>query len=470
MSPVPAPQTPASETEGAKAPRFGLFQATALNMANMIGVGPFITIPALMSCVGEGGPQAMIGWFIALMITIPDGLVWSELGAAMPGSGGTYRYLREGFGPSRWGGFMAFLFIWQFILSGPLEVATAFAGIRQYLVFLWPEMSPAMRNAIPVLVGIVAIFLLYRRISHVAWITVALWTGVMITVGAVLISGVPHFHINRVKDFPPGAFTLSPEFFIGLAAATRIGIYDYLGYYNVCYIAHEVRDPGRVIPRSILISIVLVAMIYVGINLAIIGTISWREFVPATDPPAPIASWLIERVHGKTAASWFTWLVIWTAFGSIFALILGYSRIPYAAAQDGTFFKWFGGLHPEGGFPHRSLLVLGGISVVCAYLPLMALIDALITTRVVVQFMGQIVALVLLRRMAPQMKRPFRMWLYPWPAGLALLGWTYILVTTKPQWLVGGLIALVVGALAFLLRASVRKEWPFAVGEAPPNS
>lgn len=430
-------------------------------MANMIGVGPFITIPALMSSVGEGGPQALLGWLIALLITIPDGMVWSELGAAMPGSGGTYRYLREGFGSSRWGGLMAFLFIWQFILSGPLEIATGFAGIRQYLAFLWPNMSPLMSQAIPVMVGLTVLLLLYRKIAHVAWITVALWIGVMVTVGTVLLSGIPQFSLNRAKDFPPGAFQLSPEFFIGLAAATRIGIYDYLGYYNVCYIGHEVRDPGRTIPRSILISIVVVSLIYIGINIAIIGTVSWREFVPATDPPAPIASWLIERVHGKAAAEWFTWLIIWTALGSIFALILGYSRIPYAAALDGTFFRWFGALHPNGGFPHRSLLVLGGLSIVCAYLPLMVLIDALITTRVVVQFMGQIVALVLLRRYAPGMNRPFRMWLYPVPAGIAFLGWTYVLVTTKPQWLLGGFLALVAGVAAFLIRASMRKEWPF---------
>lgn len=457
---------PESSTAAPLQKRFGLFQATALNMSNMIGVGPFITIPALMSCMGEGGPQALLGWIVALLITIPDGLVWGELGAAMPGSGGTYQYLREGFGSERWGRFMAFLFIWQFVLSGPLEIATAYVGVKQYLAYLWPAMTPAMSNTIPALAGLLVIFLLYRRIEHVAWITVALWIGVMITVGGVLVSGIPQFNFHRVKDFPPNAFSLSTEFFIGLAAATRIGIYDYLGYYNICYIGQEVRDPGRVIPRSILISIVLVAMIYIGINLSIIGTISWREFVPATDPPAPIASWLMERVHGKAVAGIFTWLVVWTALGSIFALILGYSRIPYAAAHDGIFFRWFGVVHPRGLFPHRSLLVVGGLSIVCAFLPLMTLIDALITTRVVVQFMGQIAALILLRRRAPEMPRPFRMWLYPLPAGIAFLGWTYVLVTTKPQWLAGGAIALLAGGAAFLLRARATREWPFAAASA----
>src|SRR5262250_3370098 len=100
-------------TETSLVRRFGLLQATALNMSNMIGVGPFITIPALMAAMH--GPQAMLGWAAALIIALADGLVWSELGAALPGSGGTYVYLREGFGRETFGRLMAFLFLWQFI-------------------------------------------------------------------------------------------------------------------------------------------------------------------------------------------------------------------------------------------------------------------------------------------------------------------------------------------------------------------
>src|SRR5215207_3547364 len=123
--------------------RFGLLQATALNMSNMIGIGPFITIPLLMSALG--GPQALVGWLFALIIVIADGLVWSELGAAMPGSGGSYRYLREGFGRERWGRLVAFLFIWQFILSGPLEIASGYIGFSQYLQYVWPGMTTGDR-------------------------------------------------------------------------------------------------------------------------------------------------------------------------------------------------------------------------------------------------------------------------------------------------------------------------------------
>src|SRR5213080_729997 len=124
--------------------RFGVVQATALNMSNMIGVGPFITIPLLMSALG--GPQAMLGWIVAVLIAIPDGMVWSELGAAMPGSGGSYLYLREGYGRETFGRLIAFLFIWQFILSGPLEIASGYIGFARYTNYIWPHMTPAQTN------------------------------------------------------------------------------------------------------------------------------------------------------------------------------------------------------------------------------------------------------------------------------------------------------------------------------------
>src|SRR5213596_3209887 len=150
--------------------RFGLVQATALNMSNMIGVGPFITIPLLMSALG--GPQAMLGWIVAVLIAIPDGMVWSELGAAMPGSGGSYVYLREAYGRETFGRLMAFVFIWQFILSGPLEIASGYIGFAKYFGYLWPGMTPLQTNLLIVGVGTLNIVLLYRQIASIGKITV----------------------------------------------------------------------------------------------------------------------------------------------------------------------------------------------------------------------------------------------------------------------------------------------------------
>ena len=391
----------------ALARRFGLLQATALNMSNMIGVGPFITIPLLMSALG--GPQALLGWLVALIIVIADGLIWSELGASLPGSGGTYRYLREAFG-ERWGRLAAFLFIWQFILSGPLEIASGYIGFASYLRYIWPDLTSTGTMLVAMAVGLANIALLYRRIGAIGTLTVSLWIGTLITTFAVIATGAMHFDARVAFDFPPGAFQFSLGFLLGLGAASRVGIYDYLGYYDICYIGDEVREPGRVIPRSILISVFAVALIYIGINLSIIGVVPWREFVPASDHPESnfIVSTFMERIYGSRVATVFTLLILWTAFGSVFALLLGYSRIPYAAALDGNFFKAFARLHPTKGFPTVSLLVVGAIAMVCSTLSLDMVISVLLTTRMLVQFIGQIVAVTALRRARPDLPRPFR--------------------------------------------------------------
>ena len=431
--------------------RFGLLSATALNMTNMIGVGPFITIPLLMSALG--GPQAMLGWIVALVIVICDGMVWSELGAAMPGSGGSFHYLREAFGRARVGRLMAFLFVWQFVLSGPLEIASGYIGFAQYSTYIWRGLTRPGVIALVTLVGVINIALLYRRIHSIVKITISLWVGTLITVLAVIITGAMHFDSRVAFDFPPGAFNFSLGFFLGLGAASRIGVYDYLGYYDVCYIGDEVRDPGRVIPRSIMISTAAVAVIYIGTNLSIIGVVPWREFVPAASHPESsfVVSIFMEKIYGKGVATIFTLLVLWTAFGSVFALLLGYSRIPFAAAESGYFFRAFARLHPTQDFPYVSLLVLGAISIVAGLFSLGTVIDALIVTRILVQFMGQVVGLILLRRRAPDMPRPYRMWLYPIPAFVAMIGWIFVFATTEVRVIAFGVGVLALGCIAFLI-------------------
>ena len=446
--------------------RFGLVQATALNMINMIGIGPFITIPLLMTALG--GPQAMLGWIVALVIVVCDGMVWSELGAAMPASGGSFGYLREAYGRETYGRLLGFLFVWQFILSGPLEIASGYIGFAKYLGYIWNGLTPGGLIGVTVAVGVVNIVLLYRRIGSIGTITVALWVGTIVTTIAVMMTGVRHFDRHVAFDFPPGAFTFSIGFLVGLGAASRIGVYDYLGYYDVCYIGDEVKDPGRVIPRSILISTSAVAVIYLAINLSIVGVVPWREFVPAeTKPNADfVVSIFMERIYGSRVASIFTLMILWTAFGSVFALLLGYSRVPYAAAREGYFFKAFGRLHPTRRFPHVSLLVLGVVSIVSGFFSLGSVIDALIATRLVVQFMGQIGGAVLLRRRAPAMERPFRIWLYPVPLVVAFVGWLFIFSTTGADVMLFGLGVLALGVLCFLVWSARLRQWPFTASSS----
>jgi amino acid transporter len=461
--------TAGSSSEKQAAPhllrRFGLVQATALNMSNMIGIGPFITIPVLLSTMGNG-PQAMLGWLVALLIALPDGLIWSELGASMPGSGGSYLYLREAFGRETFGRLMAFLFIWQFILSGPLEIASGCIGFAQYLAFLWPGMTNRQSQLVAAGVVVVTVVLLYRRITAIGKITISLCIGTLLTVGAVIVTGAMRFNPKIAFDFPPHAFDFSIGFVFGLGAAARVGLYDYLGYYDVCYIGDEVKDPGKVIPRSIMFSLVTVALFYIAINLSFIGVVPWREFVPASDPPAPVASLFMAKIYGPKIAALFTLMVLWTAVGSVFALMLGYSRIPYAAARNGDFFRVFGRLHPRKNFPHISLLVIGVVSIVCSFFSLDTVINALLVTRILVQFIGQIFAVILLRRRAPQMARPYRIWFYPWPVLVALVGWLFVFGTAGGKLIAFGLATLVGGALLFLGWSWTTKRWPFQQASA----
>lgn len=447
---------------------FGTLQATALNMSNMIGIGPFLTIPLLMTALG--GPQAMLGWLVAVLIVIPDGMVWSELGAAMPGSGGSYLYLREGFGHKTFGRLMAFLFIWQFIVSGPFEIASGYIGFAQYLNYIWPNAS---KNLIVILIGAINIALLYRQITHIGKITVSLWIGTLLTTGAVIVTGVMHFNPKIAFDFPPGAFNFSTGFLFGLGAASRIGVYDYLGYYDICYIGDEVKNPGRTIPRSIIISVLAVALIYFAINLSIIGIVPWRDFVPA-EVKKPLSDFVVsvmmEKIYGRPIAIAVTLMILWTAFGSVFALLLGYSRIPFAAARDGYFFKVFSRLHPRHNFPYVSLLVIGAISILCSFLSLGTVIDALIAMRILVQFIGQIFAVTRLRRTAPDLERPYRIWLYPLPSFVALIGWLFIYLTMDHLIILYSLGALGIGVVSFLIWSGSTSRWPFQAAAASNDS
>lgn len=444
--------------------RLGLLQATALNMSNMVGVGPFITIPLLMGTINGGGPQAMLGWIVGLLIAIPDGFIWAELGAAMPGSGGSYVYLRDGYGREKWGRLMAFLFIWQLIVSGPLEIGSGLIGFKQYLHYVWPQTgSYHLDQILVVVLGLLIIGLLYRRIGSIGKITVALWIGVLLTTGTVIFGGAGHFNPKIAFDFPPHAFAFSLGFLGGLGAATQYGIYDYLGYYDVCYLGDEVRNPAKVIPRSIIISLVAVGFIYMAMNFSIIGVVPWRDFA-VTDPnatPPPIGSMFIEKLYGSKLAWIFTMMILWTSFASVFALTLGYSRIPFAAAQDGCFFRLFGKVHPQKEFPHVSLMLIGGLSVAASFLSLDMVITAMLTLRIVVQFIGQIGAVMRLRKLKPDAERPFKMWLYPLPALVALIGWIFVFLTSGTKPILYSLIALAMGVAAFFIWSKLRKTWPF---------
>lgn len=464
----------------------GTLGATALNMIDMIGVGPFITMPLIIAAMG--GPQAMIGWIFGAILVICDGLVWSELGASMPKSGGPYNYLKEIYGAGKLGRLMSFLFIWQLTFSAPLSIASGSVGFAGYATYVFPSLqfeyfTRELKLQIPLLgdftlniaatvgtlvaMSVVAlcVFLLYRKITIIEKFSKVLWVMVMLTIVWIIFAGLTNFNPAVAFDFPPDAFTLNSSFFYGLGAALLIAVYDYWGYYNVCFFAGEVKNPEKTIPRSIMLSIALVAVIYIVMNISILGVIPWREFMGTAKTPAQnyVISVFMERLYGQTAGIIATLLIMLTAFASVFSLLLGYSRVPFAASLDGNYFKIFKRIHPKHHFPYVSLLIMGGIAMLFCFFKLADIVAALVVIRITIQFLAQIVGLLILRQTRPDIPRPFKMWFYPVPALLALVGFLYVLFM-RPNFqkeIKYAAVLIVLGLIIYLARSYKRGEFPF---------
>jgi|ERR1700728_3936062 APA family basic amino acid/polyamine antiporter len=467
---------PAASTARATAPhlerRIGLASAVSLNMMYMIGVGPFITLPLIV--VAMGGSQALLGWLLGALIAACDGLVWAELGAAMPEAGGSYAFLREIYGREGAGRFVSFLYIFQLGFSAPLSIASGCIGFAEFASFLLPGLrlpifaawgnGPHWTSILAAGACALIVGLLYRdmrAILRTAWV---LFAGVMAAMAIVLIAGFTHFHLALLR-MPPHALSFSPAFFAGLGSATLIATYDYWGYYNVCFLGGEIRDPGRTIPRAVLASIAVVAVLYIAMNVSVLGVI------PAQSMQAlgrTVVAEMVSRTLGPVWAVAIACLIMWTAFSSVFALLMGYSRVPYAAALDGNYFRVFAHLHPRRNFPDFSLLALGAVAAVFCFLRLAQVIAALVVIRIVLQYLLQQVGVIVLRVRQPDLQRPFRMWLYPLPPLLALAGFMFILFS-RPQasrYVLYALAIALVGSVLYLLRARNRHEWPFKLKQS----
>jgi fructoselysine transporter len=454
----------------------GLVEATALNMTFMVGVGPFIVIPFIIKAMG--GPQCLLAWVAGALLALLDGCVWAELGAAMPEAGGSYVFLREAYGVQRFGRLMSFLFIWQTLFQAPLSIssgALGFADYSKYVVgkvpawsgWLGAHLSANNYNRVVSLALIaLVVFLLYRRITTIGKISTALWLIVLGTIAWLIYGGATHFEASRVFTYPPGAWNLSSVFFLGLGVASVQTVYCYLGYYNVCNLGGEMKQPEKNIPRAIFISIIGIAILYFAMQTSILSVIPWQE---AKDSPY-LVSLFVERTFGMRWATFGTGLILVLAFGSIFSATLGYSRVPYAAALDGNFFSVFGKLHETKHFPYVSLLALGFTSaLICLFFDLFAVIRAILAMRCLIQFVGQACGLMLLHRKWKSERWPFRMWLYPVPALLAIAGWIGIFLSTGFRPIVSSLVAMTAGVLVYLVRARMLGQWPFEAAVEGPG-
>jgi amino acid transporter len=472
------------ETDGGLKRHFGLWQATALNVTMVVGAGVFLVIPPMLQKLP--GPTALLAWLAVGALALVDGLIWSELGAALPGSGGSFVYLLECYGPRGWGRLMAFLFIWQFLLSGPLELASgliavdsfaqglsptlaAFNHERTWKWVLWKDLgmtfSPIRLGCAGL--GALLVFLLYRRVESLGRLTLLFGAGVLAAAAWIIIAGGCRFDPARAfaaataADAPEGAFV------VRLGSAMVLALYSYLGYYNICYLGGEVRDPGRTIPRAILLSAAFVGVLFVALHLAMLGQVPWQEARAAyaqaqeNNQSYNLPAVFMERLQGSTAAGVLLGLLIVSCLASVFSGLLGYSRIPYGAAQTGHFFAVLGRVHPGHRIPHVSLLLVGALTLFWSFFDLQAVIDMLVSTRLLVQFCAQAAGLMLLRHRQPFLERPFRVPLYPWPCLIALAGWLALWLATGPEYVTFGLATLATGLLAFLAWSWYGRTWPF---------
>ena len=275
---------------------------------------------------------------------------------------------------------------------------------------------------------------------------------VMATVGWVIVAGLFNFSLAQAFDFPPEAGRLDAGLLRATAATGLLAMYNYGGYNNICNIGEEIRSPERTVPRAIVLSIVIVVVLYVVMSTVILGMVPWRE----AQESRTIASLFIARTFsdpasGRVAAIVMTALILFVTASSLYAVILGYSRIPFAAARDGQFFRPFGRVHATKHFPHVSLLTIGAVALPFCFFSLGQLVGWLIQVQILLQFIWQCAAVMLLRRYRPDIPKPFRMWLYPVPALVSLGMWLYIFVSSPLPGIVFSFAFLGVAVAAYFV-------------------
>ena len=314
------------------------------------------------------------------------------------------------------------------------------------------------------MVIIVVTFLLYRKIDSIGKIGVLLWSGVLLTLGWIIFGGIAHGNfLQPLRD-------INTDFSWGQLASFAFGqaciksIYSYLGYYNVCHLGGEIKNPEKNIPRSMFISVIGIAILYLAMNVSVSSVIPWQEIKAwqVNGQNNFVVSTFIERLYGMGAAKIATVMILWVALASLFAVMLGYSRVPYAAATDGAFFKFFGKLHPTKNFPYVSLLVLAGFAFIFSMLFKMKhVIDGILAMRIMVQFVGQAIGVLLLRKRNGTAHLPFKMPLYPLPVILAIVMWLFVFYATGLAIILSFLIVFGSGIIVYFIYAKLQGRWPY---------
>lgn len=438
--------------------RVTLLQATAINMIDMVGIGPFIVSSTVMTIMG--GANCLYAWIGGAILALVDSKVWSELGAALPEAGGSYAFLRETYGKDRWGRVLSFLFIWQTLFQSSFVVASGAIGFSSYVGYLTPLPEVWMQKIVSGLVVVGVTAALYRNITSIGRLSIVLWVCVVGTLIWIIISGALLGDRQIFASLTVSPLQLQELDYKSLGDAMQLTVYSYLGYYNVCHLGSEITNPQRNIPRSMLYSIVGIAILYLLMQLSILSVLSPSDI----HAKQFIVSVFMERLYGPSVAVVATILVLIIALSSLFAVILGYSRIPYAAAAQGNFLSVFAKTHPRDHFPHVSLLFIGGISLCITLITsdLKLVVGTILTMRILVQFVGQAIGLVLYRRRVGARNMPFRMWLYPLPVLVAIAMWLWLFFSRDALLISQGIGMLLIGVLVYLITARVASWFPFS--------
>lgn len=418
-------------------------------MIDMVGIGPFVVMPLVISYVG--GPGFLAAWIAGALLSFIDTMIWSELGSAFPKAGGSFNFLREAYGREKWGKLMSFLYVWQTLIQAPLVIASGSIGFAQYAGYLIP-LDEFTRRVVSGSVVILLTIILYRKIDTIGKIGTMLWAGVILTIGWLIWGGITHGDLNRpIKEFTE-LNSFSYLLTAGFGSAMVKTIYSYLGYYNVCHLGSEIKNPEKNIPRSMFLSVAGIAVLYLLMNISVTSVIPWQEAMHSEF----IVSTFVEKIYGPAAATGATIMILWIAFASLFAVMLGYSRVPYAAALEGEFFPAFGRLHPTRHFPHIAVLGLGITAFFFSLLFKLAdVITAILAMRILVQFIGQAIGVILLRRRRKQEGLEMKTWkmpLYPVPVVLAVLMWAWVFYSTGLQFMLSGIVVIILGLVVYFLR------------------
>ncbi|HEX6847603.1 MAG TPA: APC family permease, partial [Chitinophagaceae bacterium] len=294
--------------------KINLLQATSINMIDMVGIGPFVVMPFVVSQFNDG--LFLWAWIFGAITAFIDAMIWSELGAAYPLAGGTYNFHRIAYG-EKYGKLMSFLFVWQTSIQAPLVVASGAIGFAQYLTYII-DLTPIQEKMISGSLVILVFLLLYRKIETIGKISVVMGSIVVLTILWIIVSGLMNQQ-HPVKLVPAGEGTFfTYAFWAAVGQGSVKTVYSYLGYYNVCHLGGEIKRPEINIPRSIFISIAGIAVLYLLMNVSVMGVIRWQSVL---EDDKYLVSAFMENIYGYKAGVIVTVLILCIAFSSLFAVV-----------------------------------------------------------------------------------------------------------------------------------------------------